>query len=575
MRNVVDQVLAGAALLILSPLFLAIIVAIKWEDGWKAPVFFAQKRVGIQKRHFQLYKFRSMKLDTPHDTPTHLLADPEQYITKAGKFLRKTSLDELPQLWNIARGDMAVIGPRPALWNQYDLNEERDRYGVHQVKPGLTGWAQIHGRDELEIPQKAKLDGYYLEHLGPMIDLKCFFGTFVSVLKSEGVVEGGTGRIQEKKHAVKQKKVILVANVAKEHILKFHVPTIRMLKEKGWCVDVACSGNEKIPFCDHQFSMYYKRNPFSIGTIKGIFQLRKILKKEQYDIVSCHTPTGGIVARIASIGIKKKPYVIYTAHGFHFFKGAPIINWLIYFPVEWILSYCTDEIVVINKEDYLNATKYHLGMKKLTWIPGMGVDRNRFSVQLSDAEKAELKKELEIEDGEFVYTYVAEILRNKNQKLLLEALKLVREKTGKGVLLLIGPIHDNGECQKLANDLGIAEYVHFTGWRNDIERIFNITDVCVASSIREGLGLNLIEAQFSGVPVIASENRGHKDIIKDRKNGFLVNCYDASVFAQVMILLQQDADMREKIRLAGFVSSDAYSREKSLKAIWQIYKKQR
>lgn len=201
-RNVVDQVLAGVALLVLSPLFLAIIVAIKWEDGWKAPVFFAQKRVGIQKRHFQLYKFRSMKLDTPHDTPTHLLADPEQYITKAGKFLRKTSLDELPQLWNIARGDMAVVGPRPALWNQYDLNEERDRYGVHQVKPGLTGWAQIHGRDELEIPQKAKLDGYYLEHLGPVIDLKCFFGTFVSVLKSEGVVEGGTGRIQEKKHVI-------------------------------------------------------------------------------------------------------------------------------------------------------------------------------------------------------------------------------------------------------------------------------------------------------------------------------------------------------------------------------------
>ena len=123
----------------------------KLEDGWNAPVFFSQKRVGIHKTHFQLYKFRSMKLDTPHDTPTHLLANPEQYITKVGKILRKTSLDELPQLWNIAKGDMAVIGPRPALWNQFDLIEERDRYGVHQIKPGLTGWAQIHGRDELEI----------------------------------------------------------------------------------------------------------------------------------------------------------------------------------------------------------------------------------------------------------------------------------------------------------------------------------------------------------------------------------------------------------------------------------------
>lgn len=147
---------------VLSPLFLGIIAAIKIEDGITAPVFFSQKRIGIHKKHFQLYKFRSMKLDTPHDMPTHLLRNPDQYITKVGRFLRKTSLDELPQLWNIFRGDMALIGPRPALWNQDDLIAERDRYGANDVKPGLTGWAQIHGRDELEIPEKAKLDGHYV-----------------------------------------------------------------------------------------------------------------------------------------------------------------------------------------------------------------------------------------------------------------------------------------------------------------------------------------------------------------------------------------------------------------------------
>ena len=148
-KDILDRVLAIIGLCILSPLFLIIIIMCKLEDGWNAPVFFSQKRVGIHKTHFQMYKFRSMKLDTPHDTPTHLLANPEQYITKVGKILRKTSLDELPQLWNIAKGDMAVVGPRPALWNQFDLIEERDKYGVHQIKPGLTGWAQIHGRDEL------------------------------------------------------------------------------------------------------------------------------------------------------------------------------------------------------------------------------------------------------------------------------------------------------------------------------------------------------------------------------------------------------------------------------------------
>lgn len=196
-KTAVDTVMAGMGLVILSPVFLAIIVAIKVEDGWKAPVFFSQKRVGIHKELFKLYKFRSMKLDTPHDMPTHMLADPDQYITKVGHFLRKTSLDELPQLINILTGKMHIVGSRPALYNQYDLMKERDKYGVHQMRPGLTGWAQIHGRDELEIEDKARLDGYYVEHIGPIIDIKCFLGTIVAVFRGDGVVEGGTGMLRK------------------------------------------------------------------------------------------------------------------------------------------------------------------------------------------------------------------------------------------------------------------------------------------------------------------------------------------------------------------------------------------
>lgn len=197
-KDVIDRILAGMGLLLLSPLFAVIAVAIKLEDGWKAPVFFSQKRVGIHKSYFMLYKYRSMKLDAPHDTPTHLLNNPEQYITKVGRILRKTSLDELPQLVNILKGELAVCGPRPALWNQYDLIEARDRYGVHQIKPGLTGWAQIHGRDELTIPVKAKLDGYYTRHFGWKMDEKCFFQTFQAVLTGDGVLEGGTGAPKKK-----------------------------------------------------------------------------------------------------------------------------------------------------------------------------------------------------------------------------------------------------------------------------------------------------------------------------------------------------------------------------------------
>ena len=170
----------------------------------KGPVFFKQKRVGIHKTHFYILKFRTMRIDTPKDTPTHLLENPDQYITRMGKFFRKTSLDELPQIWNILVGEMSIIGPRPALWNQYDLIAERDKYGANDVPPGLTGWAQINGRDELPIEVKAKLDGEYVKNMGFMMDVKCFFGTIISVFKSEGVVEGGTGRLRMKKRLVKE-----------------------------------------------------------------------------------------------------------------------------------------------------------------------------------------------------------------------------------------------------------------------------------------------------------------------------------------------------------------------------------
>lgn len=196
-KNVFDVILAWLGMILLSPVFLIIVIAIKLEDGIMAPVIFSQKRVGIDRTYFKLYKFRSMSLDTPHDKPTHLLENPEQYITKVGRFLRKSSLDELPQLWNIAKGEVSAVGPRPALWNQIDLNELREAYGVHQIKPGLTGWAQIHGRDELTIEEKAFEDSYYLEHFGAWMDIRCFFGTFVSILRSDGVVEGGTGTLKQ------------------------------------------------------------------------------------------------------------------------------------------------------------------------------------------------------------------------------------------------------------------------------------------------------------------------------------------------------------------------------------------
>ncbi|WP_053368320.1 sugar transferase [Bacillus sp. FJAT-27245] len=194
-KRLIDITLSLVALILLLPIFLIIVIAIKMES--KGPVLFMQRRVGINKSHFNILKFRTMRIDTPKDIPTHLLDKPDQYITKIGKFLRKTSLDELPQIWNIFIGQMSIIGPRPALWNQYDLIAERDKYNANNVLPGLTGWAQINGRDELPIDVKAKLDGDYVQQFGLWMDIKCFFGTIVSVIKSDGVVEGGTSTIKE------------------------------------------------------------------------------------------------------------------------------------------------------------------------------------------------------------------------------------------------------------------------------------------------------------------------------------------------------------------------------------------
>ena len=202
LKRLIDIILSFFAVVLLALPMLIIVLAIVIDS--KGSPIFTQKRVGKGKKHFKIYKFRTMRIDTPHDAPTHMLTNPDQWITKVGGFLRKTSLDELPQIFNIFLGQMSVIGPRPALWNQDDLIAERDKYGANDVRPGLTGWAQINGRDELEIPVKAKLDGEYIEKMSLGFDIKCFFLTVTSVLKSDGVVEGGTGELNKSKEIDKE-----------------------------------------------------------------------------------------------------------------------------------------------------------------------------------------------------------------------------------------------------------------------------------------------------------------------------------------------------------------------------------
>jgi O-antigen biosynthesis protein WbqP len=203
-KRLIDIILSLVGLVLLSPIYLILIISIKLDS--KGPILFKQRRVGKNKSEFYILKFRTMKIETPKDTPTHLLENPESYITRVGKFLRKTSLDELPQILNILKGEMSIIGPRPCLWNQFDLIAERDKYGANDIYPGLTGWAQINGRDELPIDIKAKLDGEYVQRISLWMDIKCFFGTLISVVKSDGVMEGGPKASAEKEIASSKEK---------------------------------------------------------------------------------------------------------------------------------------------------------------------------------------------------------------------------------------------------------------------------------------------------------------------------------------------------------------------------------
>ena len=201
-KRLIDLILSACALVVLAVPLLFFAILVKLDS--KGPVLFWQKRVGMNKELFMMPKFRSMYTETPSEMPTHLLNDPDRWITPVGKVYRKLSIDELPQIWSIFTGKMSIIGPRPALWNQFDLIEERDKYGANDVRPGLTGWAQINGRDELEIPVKAKLDGEYVQNMSFLFDCKCFFGTILAVLRHDGVVEGGTGAMKEEKDGDKK-----------------------------------------------------------------------------------------------------------------------------------------------------------------------------------------------------------------------------------------------------------------------------------------------------------------------------------------------------------------------------------
>lgn len=317
------------------------------------------------------------------------------------------------------------------------------------------------------------------------------------------------------------KKVLFVATVTR-HINAFHIPYLKRFKEQGYEVDVASRGEEKIEYCDKHFDLPFERFPLKTNNIKAYKELKKIINDNHYDIIHCHTPVGGVLARLAARKERKKgTKVLYTAHGFHFYKGAPLLNWLIYYPIEKIMAHYTDCLITIVNEDFEFAKK-HLKAKEIKHINGIGMNTKRFTEEITEEQKSKLRKELRISEKDIIFSYVAELNKNKNQILLIKTIEKLIKENENIKLLLIG---DGTYMEKYKNEVEKRELqnnVIFLGKRKDIPEILSITNIYVASSKREGLPLNIMEAMYVGLPVIATNNRGHKELIENEEIGVLL-----------------------------------------------------
>jgi len=348
---------------------------------------------------------------------------------------------------------------------------------------------------------------------------------------------------------VVKKKVLFCATVD-YHFKAFHLPYLKWFKEQGWEVHVAASGELVLPFVDKKFNIPIQRSPFQKLNLKAYDGLKKLIDDNHYNIIHCHTPMGGVLTRLAARKIRKKgTKVIYTAHGFHFCKGAPLKNWLLYYPIEKLLAFFTDCLITINQEDYQLAKNHGFRANSIKHVHGVGVNTEIFK-PVEELQKNNLRKSLGYESNDFLMFYAAEFNKNKNQKLLIESLVHVKQEVPNAKLLLAGEGHLLQECQDLARKLNVDHLIHFLGFRNDIVNLLKISDIAVASSLREGLPVNIMEAMACGLPVIANNNRGHRELVQNDQNGWLIN-NQSFEFTQKIKILADNSDLKIELGLKG------------------------
>ncbi|MBH5317308.1 glycosyltransferase family 4 protein [Paenibacillus sp. GSMTC-2017] len=331
-------------------------------------------------------------------------------------------------------------------------------------------------------------------------------------------------------------KVLFCATVD-YHFKAFHLPVMEWFQKQGWEVHVVAQGDLVLPHVDHKYNIPIQRSPFKVVNVKAYRQLKSIIDKEDYSIIHCHTPMGGALARMAARGARKRgTKVIYTAHGFHFYKGAPQMNWLFYYPIEKMLASVTDCLITINGEDFRRALASRFRAREIHHVHGVGVHTNMYS-PITEERKRELRSSLGYSSDHFLMIYGAEFNTNKNHELLIHALAKLKEKVPEARLLLAGEGSTQESCRELTQQLGVSHMVNFLGFRNDMRKLIPMCDVAVASSLREGLPLNIMEAMASGLPIVATNNRGHIELVEEGQNGFLIDPSDVDAFASRLQLL--------------------------------------
>ena len=528
LKNLLDRLLALVGTAALSWLLILLGIAIHLDSP--GPIFFRQKRAGKNGTYFYIYKFRTMRIDTPHDMPTHMLNNPDLFITRVGRFLRKTSLDELPQLFNILKGDMALVGPRPALWNQYDLLVEREQYGANSVRPGLTGWAQINGRDELEIPVKARLDGEYVKKMGPLMDIRCFIGTVFSVLRSDGVVEGGTGA---------KKKLMVITNHS-YMLWQFRRELIgKLMEDYDVIISTPFVGHEddfKAMGCTMIETDVDRRGINPKTDMKLYLTYRRLLKEHHPDMVVTYSIKPNVYAGYACRQMRIPYCVNVQGLGTAFQKkGLREIVIRMY-------KTALKKAKTVYFENKGNAKVFLqeqiIRREQMCLLKGAGVNLKYYTYQKYP------------ENDKVHFLYLGRIMKEKGMDELFYAAKELQRKEVPFVLDLVGFFED--EYKEKIDKLVDAKIAVFHGFQEDPRPYYAMADCVVLPSYHEGMSNVLLEAAATGRPVITSNIPGCKEAVDDGKSGLLCEAEDWNdLYRKMSKIAQMSRIEREAMGVCG------------------------